>query len=140
MKLLLPKFSKEGYIEVLKNALNNGFLFIAFGDKDKVHLGAKYCLLRHDIDTSLKCALEMAEIEYSMNIRATYFFMLRSPAYNIFSRYAFFVLEKIKEMGHEIALHFDAAHPAVEGCDLKKFIMEDAKTLSALISKKVTTV
>jgi hypothetical protein len=135
-----PKFSREGYIEVLNHAISERFLFRTFNEKDEIVSDNKYCLMRHDIDTSLKCALEMAEIEYSKNIRATYFFMLRSPAYNLFSRYAYHVLHRIVGMGHEIALHFDAAHPTVEGRDLIHSVLEDVNTLSRLISSKVTTV
>lgn len=82
----------------------------------------------------------MAEIENSFDIKATYFFMLRSPAYNLFSRNAFSVLNRIKELGHEIALHFDAAHPAILNNDIVSTIKAEADILSYLANDTVHSV
>jgi hypothetical protein len=136
----MPIFSKEGYIEVIQNALDKGYLFIGFSQKDSIQKGIKYCLMRHDIDISLKCALEMAEIEYALGIKANYFFMLRSPAYNLFTRYAFDVLKKISNMGHEIALHFDAAHPVINSNNLIEKVGEESRILSDLCEQKLYAV
>lgn len=135
-----PTFSKEGYAEVLVNATAKGYRFIPFAAKDVAGTGDKMCLMRHDVDTSLKCALEMGEIEYKNGIQSTYFFMLRSPGYNLFSRYAFAVLNKIKEMGHEIALHFDAAHPAVGGRDLVDVVGSELRILADLAEAQIHAV
>ncbi len=135
-----PTFSKQGYTDVLTNAQLLGYRFIGFGDMHVANDDNKYCLMRHDVDTSLKCALEMSEIEYSLGIKATYFFMLRSPGYNLFGRYAYQVLSRIKEMGHEIALHFDAAHPAVDGKHLVKEVESELGILSRLSGQKIHAV
>ena len=140
MQTQLPIFSKAGYTNVLQNAQNNGYSFICFGEKDDLADDRKYCLMRHDIDTSLKCALEMAEIEFANNIRSTYFFMLRSPAYNLFGRYAHMVLDRIKNMGHEIALHFDAEHPAITGKELVTAVEAEVQTLSGLAEQAIHAV
>jgi hypothetical protein len=140
MQSKLPVFSKNGYAAVLKSALNKGFSFIWFSEMNGVIKDSKYCLMRHDIDTSLKCALEMAELENVLGVRSTYFFMLRSPAYNLFSRYAFDVLNRIKELGHEIGLHFDAAHPTVINKDIKKAVLSETQILSNLIERTIHSV
>ena len=63
----------------------------------------KKCLLRHDVDVSLSNALEMAEIEYSMDVESTYFVLHTAPYYG---RGNFIdVCKKIQGMGHEIGLH-----------------------------------
>ncbi len=136
----IPTFSKEGYKEILGNALTHKYNFIGFSEKNDVKLDKRYCLMRHDIDTSLKCALEMAQIEHELGIKANYFFMLRSPAYNLFSRYAFDVLLKIHEMGHEIGLHFDAAHPAINPGNLIDVVESELYTLSTLCNHPIYAV
>lgn len=137
----LPAFSPQGYSAILKHARAEGFSFITFSEKEKVKgSNKKWCLMRHDVDTSLKCALEMGEIEAEQGLRATYFLMLRSPAYNLFSRYAFNVINRLKELGHEIALHFDAAHPAAIDRNINDTVLEDVRTLSLLSNVEVKTV
>lgn len=137
----LPVFSPKGYSTVLKHAIAEGYSFVTFSEKDHAsHSNNKLCLMRHDIDTSLKCALEMGEIEAELGVSATYFLMLRSPAYNLFSRYAFDVINRLKELGHEIALHFDAAHPAAINRDLSDAVLEDVGILSILSKAEVKTV
>lgn len=136
----LPVFSPDGYIDILQKARENGFEFIRFAEKDLLRIGSKYCLIRHDVDNSLKCALEMARLENSQGVVSTYFFMTRSPAYNIFGRYAHKVLDEIKKMGHEIALHFDAAHPAINDENLIGKTEWEIKVLSEIAGQSITSV
>jgi hypothetical protein len=137
----IPAFSRQGYEEVLRNAKNLGYQFIRFDQRKEFEsIDGQFCLMRHDIDTSLKCALEMAKIEHSLGVVSTFFFMLRSPAYNLFSRYAFEVLRDIKAMGHEIALHFDAAHPAVEENKTVDEVGKELRILSSLVEAPISTV
>jgi hypothetical protein len=64
-------------------------------------------LLRHDIDFDTGFALEAARIEAQLGIKSTYFFLLRSNFYNIFSPRNHDNILKIKELGHSISIHFD---------------------------------
>lgn len=136
-----PVFTREGYTEVLSNAQSHGYQFVCFGEMNTTTDDNKqYCLMRHDVDTSLKCAMEMAELENAQGIKATYFFMLRSPAYNLFGRYAYKVLNCIKEMGHEIALHFDAGHPAAKEKVLTACVKSELSVLSEIVGQKIHAV
>lgn len=63
--------------------------------------------LRHDIDFDTNFALQTAVIEAEMGIKATYFFLLRSNFYNIFSPQDYENVCKIRELGHCISIHFD---------------------------------
>jgi hypothetical protein len=140
MKNILPEFSTKGYLDVLRCGKDHDYQFILFKDKNKVIEESKYCLIRHDIDISLSCALEMAKLENSQEIVSTYFFMLRSPAYNLLGRYAFYVLNEIKKMGHEIALHFDGVHPAVLQKGLLQSIDHELNILSNLAEQEISSV
>jgi hypothetical protein len=66
-------------------------------------------LLRHDIDFSMDKALEMAIFQSKLGIKATYYFLLRSDNYNIFSEKTNKEIRKIQHLGHDIGLHFDHA-------------------------------
>jgi hypothetical protein len=82
----------------------------------------------------------MAKLENSQEIVSTYFFMLRSPAYNLLGRYAFYVLSEIKKMGHEIALHFDGMHPSVLQKGLLNSVNHELNILSNLVEQEISTV
>ena len=64
-------------------------------------------LLRHDIDFSLEYALKMAQIEEEMGVKSTYFFMISSFSYNLFSKNNISIVKRINDIGHKISLHFD---------------------------------
>lgn len=93
----------------LKEALVNAkekFNFIGF-DEEVKEFGC--VLLRHDIDMSMDKAETLAILENEIGIKATYYFLLRSDNYNILSENIISRINKIKELGHDIGLHFDHA-------------------------------
>lgn len=63
--------------------------------------------LRHDIDFDVELALEMARIEARRGTRATYFLMLTSDSYNLFSARNAACVAEIKALGHKVSIHFD---------------------------------
>lgn len=99
-------FTLKHYSELLRLALDKGYSFLSFNEGIN-HSLEKFCLLRHDVDADLNAAYQMAKIEYEAGVRATYFFMLRSPVYNLFGRDNFKFAMKILELGHYMGLHFD---------------------------------
>jgi hypothetical protein len=64
-------------------------------------------ILRHDVDYHIDYALELAKIEKKLNIKSTYFFLLRSDFYNLFSFESINKINIIKKLGHKVSLHFD---------------------------------
>lgn len=68
----------------------------------------KFILLRHDIDFSLDVTLTMAKLEHSLDIHSTYFILMHSPFYNIFTEDNRNKLLELVGMGHDIGLHYDA--------------------------------
>lgn len=65
------------------------------------------CILRHDIDYSLDKAWELAKMEAISRVQSTYFVLLTSDFYNVFSKHSRNVLKNIAKLGHTIGLHFD---------------------------------
>ena len=64
-------------------------------------------ILRHDIDFDVDLAYKMSIIEDELNIKSTYFFLLRSEFYNILEKTNFEKIQSIKDRGHKISIHFD---------------------------------
>ena len=104
------------YSKMLENALSEGYLFAFFSSLDVIskYNSNKICLLRHDVDIDASAALAMAKLEYEVGVKSTYFYMLRSPVYNIFSRFNHRMVEGVLELGHEVGLHYD------QGFDVKR--------------------
>ena len=63
--------------------------------------------LRHDIDFDVELALEMARTEARLGARASYFLMLTSDSYNLFSARNAACVQEIKALGHKVSIHFD---------------------------------
>ncbi len=106
----MKEFSLEGYRKLLSAFKDTGYSFCGFDEIDS-HLaeGHPFVVLRHDMDISLRPALEIARIEYEQGIQATYFILLRSPFYNILSRSNAELILQIHQYGHQIATHLDLA-------------------------------
>lgn len=63
--------------------------------------------LRHDVDFDCERALDMASTEAGLGVYSTYFFMLTSDAYNLFSERNMRAVKSIRKLGHMISVHFD---------------------------------
>lgn len=92
------------YEDFLKAFLQQKYNFVFFHELNQPK---GQLVLRHDIDFDTGFALEMAKIEHQLGVKSTYFFMLRTTFYNAMSPNDFKNIEDIKELGHEISIHFD---------------------------------
>ena len=63
--------------------------------------------VRHDVDISLKKAVQMAEIEHQNNIRSTYYILLSSPFYNALEAENLERIRMLIEFGMDVGLHYD---------------------------------
>ena len=81
----------NSYLELIKEGLEKdvGFFF------------------RHDVDISLKKAVEMAEFESKNNIKSTYYILLSSPYYNALEAENLQRIRTLREVGMGIGLHYD---------------------------------
>jgi len=100
-------------------------------------------IMRHDIDFSIDKAVALAKLEKSMGIRTTYFVLLTSDFYNVFSKSSTEQLKTIIGMGHEVGLHFDEMrYDDLQGNEdrVRRTIIREADILSNIIGKLVTKV
>ena len=99
-------------------------------------------ILRHDIDNDISKAVIMARIEKELGVNSTYFVLVTSDFYNIFSATSESQLLEILSYGHSIGLHFDELRYS----DIKtpesalKKIREEAELLSKVTHRQVETV
>lgn len=131
-------FTLQGYAELLRTARSAGYRFTLFADPAR-HEPGPACLLRHDVDASPAAALRLARLEAEHGVRATYFFMLRSPVYNLLSRESDAAVRAVLELGHELGLHYDGAGPRVRG-GLAESAAAEAETLGGLFGATVRAV
>ena len=116
------EFSLAGYNNVVTALKDAGYTFCMF-DQIAQHLTAQhpFVVLRHDIDISLRPALEIAQVEHEQGVQATYFVTLHSPFYNALSKPNNGLISQIHELGHAIALHIDLT---IYGDDCTKALAE----------------
>jgi len=122
------------YEELLKGFKDEGYKFISFG---LLSSGGKEIILRHDIDFDCELALELAKIENTFGIHANYFFLLFNDAYNPFSPKNIEFIKKIKEMGHQISLHFD---PVIYGDDFEKGLVKEISLFEDFFGTKINII
>jgi hypothetical protein len=94
----------ETYEEFLEAFIQQGYEFIFFNE---LNASQRQLILRHDVDFDTRFALDAAIIEAEMGIRSTFFFLVRSSFYNILAPNDFENINRIKELGHKISVHFD---------------------------------
>jgi hypothetical protein len=94
-------FSLAHYRELLAAASQGRYRFRFFdGGPEPGDL-----FLRHDVDLALDAAVELAELEAAVDVRATYFLMTESVFYNLASHEGRAALKRLRELGHGVGLH-----------------------------------
>jgi hypothetical protein len=114
-------FSLKHYFKTLYDYINAGYVILPDA-KVRRHIH-----LRHDVDLSLACALELAKEEQKRDISATYYIMLHSALYNAHSTDSIEQIREIRRLGHNIGLHIDTR------CHLPN----DFQTISLILGERV---
>lgn len=130
------KFTFQAYKEMIDLLKENGY---AISDYYGYEQYDKVAILRHDVDMDLNKALEMAKYEHQLGIKTTYFVLLTSDFYNVFSEKNEQILKEIMSLGHTIGLHFDETK--YEDCDdITEAIEQEIYILQKCLGKQVGTV
>lgn len=128
-------FTLENYPRMLELALGKGFLFDLF--KEEYDWTQKILLWRHDVEFSPYIALEMARIEASLGVRATYFFQTHAETYNLFERAVSDIALEVAGLGHGVGVHFDSHYWNVRDVEkLESCIKKDVVYFDACIGIK----
>ena len=129
------KFTYDWYRSFIVSAKEKGYSFSTYTNYNNHD---RFIILRHDVDMSIDKALEMAIFEFNMNISSTYFFLLTSNFYNLLNKENKDKLLQIKNLGHQIGLHFDEKQHFVSKTeDLVKAINQETLILKDLLDTEV---
>lgn len=132
------EFTYEAYIELISLLKRNNYTFSKYTNFNKIN---KPVILRHDVDISLEKALDMAKLEFQNGVSSTYFVLLSTNFYNIFSKESNEILFEIMDLGHEVGLHFDEKRYEIKDEeDLEKYIQYEKDVLEKALNKEVNMV
>ena len=132
------KFTYDSYIKLLTNLQEHRYTVCSY----TVPPPQKCVILRHNIDNNLEKALKFAKLEQSMGVCSTYFVLLTSDFYNVFSYKSTQLINAIAELGHNIGLHFDEIrYPEIKDVgEIADKIQEETNILSHALGLKINTV
>lgn len=101
------EFTFEYVKEIYRNLLLENYKFLTCFDyfKSEKNLNEKVVVNRVDVDLSMRKAERLCNIFNELNIKASFFFRLHAPEYNIFSFENYRILKHIQSSGHEIGYH-----------------------------------
>lgn len=100
-----------------------------------------YILWRHDVDFSPHRAYSLAKIEYNEKVKATYFIQLNSEFYNVFEKNIKEKFIEIRNLGHDLALHFDPTNYEIFNLeDLEKYITFEKEILNNFFNINIKVV
>lgn len=132
------KFTYKAYINMLNLLKTNNYEFCKYGkyaDKEKT------VILRHDVDMDLEKALELAKLEYQNGVSSTYYILLCTDFYNIFSKKSNEILTEIVSLGHDIGLHFDELRYNCKNIDdIKNMIKKEVELIYIYMNYHIKSV
>lgn len=134
------QFTYRAYGKLLKSLREHSYHIAAYHNWEEYE---RCVILRHDIDNDIKKAAELAEFEQYGGVSSTYFVLLTSDFYNVFSKNSTEGLKRIRSYGHEIGLHFDEMrYPDITGCmdAVREKILWEARMLGEAAECEIRTV
>ncbi len=134
------EFTYEAYSQLLEQISACEYQFVNYHNWEQFE---RCVILRHDIDYDPIKAVKIAEIEKNKGISSTYFVLVTSDFYNIYSGKNDTYFQALKNYGHEIGLHFDETRYWGLRNDLdalKSKILYEAKRLEEVMQCPITTV
>ena len=130
-------FTYENYKLLIEILRGNGYVCTDYIQYDRFE---KCVILRHDVDFNIEKAYEFAKFEYENGIKSTYFVLVSSEFYNLYSKRNRDILSSIQKMGHTIGLHYDEMAYEKDFGDIdktKENIREEIRVLSSILGEKV---
>ena len=98
------RFTYNAYKQLITSLKDREYVFSDYLNYSQYEYAV---ILRHDIDMDIERALDLAKLEASLGVKSTYYVLISSDFYNAFSKKNIYLLQKIKDCGHDIGLHFD---------------------------------
>lgn len=132
------EFTYSAYIDLINLLKEKKYIFSNYNDYSEKN---KSVIFRHDVDICLERAVKLAKIENNNNIKSTYFILLSTEIYNVFSKESDKMLKEILELGHEIGLHFDELKYDINNKkELENYVQYEKNILEKALGIKIKTV
>ncbi len=133
------QFTYDAYRGLIQSLKQHNYSIASYRDWNNK---GQCVILRHDIDNDIEKALTLAEIEREEGVKSTFFVLITSDFYNVFSAKNEELLQRISEYGHDIGLHFDEVrYPDIKKPeDARSYIIKEADLLSLVVKKTVDLV
>lgn len=138
------EFTYHAYRSLISLLRESGYIFT---DYHSYSAYPRCVILRHDIDNSLSQAVRLAELEAEEGVHSTWFVLLRTDFYNPASAASSRQLRRIRELGHELGLHFDEMAYPQEGdsctavsSSTEELIVHEAGILADICGCPITAV
>lgn len=134
----MQEFSYQYFAHLLDSAMEYGYRVTSFENYDVSQ--PKNIILRHDIDYTLNGVLDLAEIESSRGCSATFLFRVHADEYNLFSCMAYTMVRNLRQMGHEVGLHFEAMNVGrALGLDPPTLLLHEKEVIESIFGVPVRT-
>lgn len=131
-------FTIDGYKQLVNAIQSEGY---AFSDYHNYIQREKPCIMRHDVDMDMGQAEKLAQLEADLGVKSTYFVLLNTDFYNLFSSENTRRLKRIISLGHTVGLHFDEVQYNITDDDeLIDKILTERKALSAITDTQINCV
>jgi hypothetical protein len=93
-------FTQKIYKQLLESLLNQGYTFQTF-EEFVTRPNEKVVVLRHDVDKLPQNALDLARIEHSLGLKASYYYRIVKES-NVPE-----LIRAVKKLNHEIGYHYE---------------------------------
>jgi hypothetical protein len=130
-------FTTAGYAKLIETITDAGWEFANF--QDALQSRSQLIVMRHDIDAELYLLKSFLDAERKYSVNSTYFVMLESPFYNVYSPEGRRALSSIVADGHSLGLHFfGEIHKTLNTVELVQQIKSQLARLSDLAATPVS--
>ena len=132
-------FTYADYQRIIRSLQEHGYTVSSYYDWKNY---SRCVILRHDIDNDIEKAVKLAKIEQDLGVCSTYFVLVSSDFYNIFSAKNEKLLHEILACRHHIGLHFDEVrYPGIKTPEeAREKIVKEAELLSIACGSKIDIV
>lgn len=116
-------FTIEAYTRMLRGLLSTGRRVMTFRAASEVTWDRgpeKGLILRHDVDYCPATASKIAQINNKHGVSGTFFILVSSPLYNIFSPDSIQALQTIQNSNQNIGLHYHHTDNKLDSCRIER--------------------
>lgn len=99
-------FTLDKYRVLCESILSNGYTAYTVYNYLSKKPESNSVIMRHDIDRKPENALKMAELEYDLGMKSTYYFRFVKGVFNPE------MIRRIRDLGHEIGYHYEVLSKA----------------------------